>query len=91
MTARMALKPRDPESGVAVVFAPWTTPQAALLRAGEAGGRLVRLGGLPFIAVVIPDDSDYTSRILAAGAWLVVDPQVIAACLSPVATAARQP
>jgi hypothetical protein len=90
MTARVALKPRDPQSGVAVIFSPWTAPEAALLRAAEAGGRFVRFGGLPFIAVVVPDDLDYPSRILAAGAWLVVDPQAIAACLSLVAAPAGQ-
>jgi len=88
-TARIELKPSDPARGVAVVFAPWTTPDAALLRAVEAGGRFVRFGGLPFIAVVIPEDSSYSSRILSAGAWLVLDPQVIAACLSTFASAAR--
>lgn len=90
-TARVGLAPRDPASGVAVVFAPWTAPDAALLRSVEAGGRFVRFGGLPFIAVVIPEDSNYPSRILGAGAWLVVDPQAIAACLSTFAGAANNP
>jgi hypothetical protein len=90
-TARIGLQPRDPASGVAVVFAPWTAPDAALLRSVGAGGRFVRFGGLPFIAVVIPADSNYSSRILAAGAWLVVDPQAVAACLSTSASAAQSP
>ena len=81
--AREGLAPRDAANGVAVVFAPWTAPDAALSRSVEAGGRFVRFGGLPFVAVVMPDDASYPSRILSTGAWLVVDPQALAACLSP--------
>ena len=82
-TARVALTPRDPAQGVAVVFAPWTAPEAALERTVEAGGRFVRFGGATFVAVAMPDDADFASRVLAAGAWLVVDPRSIAACLAP--------
>lgn len=90
-TARLGLQPRDNTSGVAVIFAPWTTPEAALLRSVEAGAHFVRFGALPFISIVVPTDSNYSSRILGAGAWLVVDPQDITACLSPFASEARIP
>ncbi len=80
-SAYVGLSPRDASRGVAVVFAPWTAADAALTRAVEAGSRFVRYGGLPFIAVVMPDDSGYAARIRAAGAWLVADPQALAACL----------
>src|SRR5262245_55878531 len=79
--AVMTLAPRDPASGVAVVFAPWTGADVALSRAVEARARFVRFGGASFIAVVIPDDADYQARVLSAGAWLVLDPQALAACL----------
>jgi hypothetical protein len=85
--ARVGLVPRNPAAGVAVIFSPWTAPEATLGRAVEAGSRFVRFGGLPFIAVVIPDDAGYPSRILGTGAWLVVDPNVIASCLAILATA----
>jgi hypothetical protein len=81
-TARATLAPRQPELGVAVVFAPWTGADVTLTRTVEAGGRFVRFGGVPFVAVAIPDDQDYASRVLTSGAWLVVDPKTIAACLS---------
>ena len=83
VAASATLAPRDPERGVAVVFAPWTAPEAALTRTVAAGARFVRFGGPTFIAIAIPDDRDYASRAFAAGAWLVVDPQVLAACLTP--------
>ncbi|MEW6453654.1 MAG: hypothetical protein AB1490_23625 [Pseudomonadota bacterium] len=89
VAAVTALAPRDPASGVAVVFAPWTGADAALSRAVEAKARFVRFGGASFIAVVIPDDADYQARVLNAGAWLVLDPQALAACLPFLDTAAR--
>ena len=45
-------------------------------------GRFVRFGGLPFIAIVIPEAPDYSSRILGEGALLLLDPQALAACFS---------
>jgi hypothetical protein len=84
-----ALAPRDPASGVAVVFAPWTGADAALARSVEARARFVRFGGASFIAVVIPDDAKYQTRVLNAGAWLVLDPRALAACLPFLDTAPR--
>jgi hypothetical protein len=80
--ARIGLKPRDPANGVAVVFAPWTSAEVTLARATDPGGRFVRFGGLPFIAIVIPEAPDYSSRILGEGALLLLDPQALAACFS---------
>ncbi len=79
--ARLGLKPRDPANGVGVVFAPWVSEAAAASRATEAGARLVRFGGLPFIVVVMPETPDYVSQLSGKGAVLLVDPQVLAACL----------
>ena len=90
-TARATLAPRNPESGVAVVFAPWTAPETTMARSVEAGARFVRFGGHGFIAVVAADDRDYAVRAMAAGAWLVVDPQLVAACLAAFATKTSQP
>jgi hypothetical protein len=80
--ARLGLKPRAPDSGVGVVFAPWVSETAAIRRATEAGARFVRFGGAPFIVVVMPETPDYLARIAADGAVLLVDPKVLAACLS---------
>lgn len=91
LTARVGLVPRNPERGVALVFAPWTSPETALARTVEAGARFVRFGGPEFITVAIPEDRDYADRALASGVWLVVDPQVLAACLSPFAASEATP
>ena len=81
-TARIGLAPRDPSAGIAVVFAPWTSPGDALARAMQPGGRLVRTGQWPFIVIVMPDAPDYATRVLADGALLVVDPRKLEACFT---------
>jgi hypothetical protein len=87
--ARAELVPRDRADGVAVVFAPWTAAGSTLVQAVDGGGRFVRFGGLPFIAVVMPDDSDYANRMLHAGAWLVLDPRALAACSAALTSVAQ--
>jgi hypothetical protein len=81
LVARIALAPRDPLQGVAVIFSPWTDADTAFVRAVEAGGRFVRFGGLPFIVVVTPETADYADRVRAAGGLFLADPQILAACL----------
>jgi len=90
VVARIGLEPRDPSQGVGVIFAPWTGADAAFVRAVEAGGRFVRFGGLPFVVVVMPEAADYADRVKAAGALLIVDPLVLAACLPPSGVQARK-
>lgn len=87
--ARVGLKPRDPAAGVGVIFAPWVSEASAVNRATAAGARFVRFGGLPFIVVVVPEAANYVARISADGAFLVVDPQALAACLSLLSGMAR--
>jgi hypothetical protein len=89
VTARFALAPRSPELGVAVIFAPWTTPEQTLARTVEAGARFVRFGGPGFVAVAIPDGPDYAAHVRSAGAWLIVDPKIVAACLSVIGAVSK--
>jgi hypothetical protein len=90
-TARVSLVPHDPGRGVAVVFAPWTSAESTLTRTVEAGGRFVRFGGASFIGIAVPEDGDYSARAFAAGAWLVLDPKALAACLSAFGVASANP
>ena len=80
-SVRVASVPQDPARAVAVIYAPWTSAEAALRNATGAGGRFVRFGGMSFVAVAIPDDEHYASRAYAAGAWFILDPQFLAACM----------
>ncbi|MBS0536327.1 MAG: hypothetical protein JSR72_19935 [Proteobacteria bacterium] len=79
-SARIGLAPQNPENGVAVIFAPWTSSQASIERATSDGSRFIRFGGFDSIVVMMPEHTDYTDRMLERGAWFVVDPKVLAAC-----------
>jgi hypothetical protein len=79
-SARIGLVPRTSDGGIAVMFAPWTSAADSLSQATAAGGRFVRFGGWQFIAVVMPADPGYADRMLSGGAWLVMDPKLLAAC-----------
>jgi len=80
--ARIGLEPSHQPGPVGVIFAPWTDAGDSFTRAVSAGGRFVRFGGPSFVVVVEPDGPDYFSRVKAAGALLIVDPRIIAACLA---------
>lgn len=86
VSARIGLVPQNSDDGVAVMFAPWTSAPESLSQATQDGGRFVRFGGLPFIAIVMPGDAGYADRMLANGAWLVMDPKLIAACAAAFST-----
>ena len=79
---RVGLVPGNPRAGVAVIYAPWTTAAQTMIRSVAAGARFVRFGGFDFIAVVMPERSDYVERAFAGSALLAVDPRVLAACLT---------
>jgi hypothetical protein len=79
--ARVGLAPANPSDGIAVVFSPWTDAQAALARATAPGARFVRFGGVPFVAIVVPEAGDYQSRIMSQGALFLLDPRIVLACL----------
>jgi hypothetical protein len=78
---RIGLVPNNPTAGVAVIYAPWTAANETMIRAVSAGARFVRFGGFQFIAVVMPERPDYVEQAMKGSAWLVVDPQALAACL----------
>jgi hypothetical protein len=80
-TAAMLAAPPSIERGVAVIFSPWTPANEALSQSSAAGGRFVRFGAFPFIAVVVPDDDGYVDRVRRRGAWFAFDPAALAACL----------
>jgi hypothetical protein len=80
--ARVGLEPSASSRAVGVIFAPWTDESTTLTRAAAAGGRIVRMGGPSFVVVVEPDRADYIRRVKDAGALLIVDPRVLAACFS---------
>ena len=84
--AWLQAQPQNPRE-VAVIFAPWTTPDSMLTRVRAADGFIVRAGALSGIVVVHGDNPGLVSRLYRAGAWAVVDPIAFGGCL--VATGIR--
>jgi hypothetical protein len=78
--ARTGLAPKVPSQGIAVMFAPWTPAADVFTRAVTAGGRFVRFGAVPFIAIVQPESDAYADRMFDNGAWLVVDAPTVGGC-----------
>ncbi|MCC5976750.1 MAG: hypothetical protein JJU21_01685 [Salinarimonas sp.] len=72
--------PKDASDGIAVIFAPWIDEATAMSRVGDAGGAVIRAGGAGFVSVVMPQSPDFAQNIRAAGAWLLLDPQVVGVC-----------
>jgi len=80
--AALSLQVRAGAEVVAVVFPPWWNDQQVLLAAASANAAIVRMTALPTLLVVRPDDNDGLTRLRKAGAWLTLDPQAIAACVT---------
>jgi hypothetical protein len=80
--AALSLQVRAGAEVVAVAFPPWWSTQQVFLAAGSANAAIVRMTAVPALLVVRPDDDDGLARLRKAGAWLAIDPQVIAACFT---------
>jgi hypothetical protein len=87
--AHAALRPASLEAGVAVIYAPWTGFDDAFRQSVGAGARFVRGGALPFIVVVLPDDSEFEQRVRAGGAWMLADPVALAGCFNAIGLGPR--
>ena len=74
----LALSPREGEA-VAVIAAPWSPISAAFIVA-TADGRLLDAANT-LVAVGIDAAPDFTPRLYAAGALLVIDAKTAALCL----------
>jgi hypothetical protein len=80
--AALSLQARPGAEVVAVAFPPWWGAQQAVVAAASAGAAIVRMTAVPSLLVVRPDGKGGLTRLREAGAWLAMDPQAVAACLS---------
>ncbi len=78
--AALVFQARPDAEIVAMAFPPWWSTQQVLLAAASADAAIVRTTAISAILVVRPNDHDGLARLRAAGAWLAIDPQAIAAC-----------
>src|SRR5690349_5808468 len=80
--AALSLQVRPGTEIVAVAFPPWWSTEQAFRAAASADAAIVRMTAVPSLLVVRPDQHDGLTRLRKAGAWLAMDSQAIAACLS---------
>ena len=80
-SAALALQVRPGAEIVAVAFPPWWSIQRIFSAAASADAAVVRLTAIPSVLVVRPDGHDGLTRLRQSGAWLAIDPRVIAACM----------
>jgi len=79
LAAVLAILLAPPASGpVAAVFPPWWSTQQVIEGAFRAG-RLVRFGGLGFVAVVVRDPQRGPGPY-QSGAWLTLNPRAAGWC-----------
>ncbi len=76
-SATLALLPKSGEP-VAIV-APFGTQTTLIAAIAEAGGAFAGLRGSA-IALAMPGDPDFVSRLRALGYWLVLDARVVDLC-----------
>lgn len=77
---RSSLRPADPLSAVAVIYAPWVSETAAIERATLSGASLMATGRFGAVVIVRPSAPGYVDRVLANGALLAIDPVYVAFC-----------
>ena len=84
--AAATLRPQPGQSQIGVVFPPTLSGAQVLARIADAGGRIVREGAWPFIAVVALDQPETLTRLGDAGALFTVNPIALGSCLTRPAT-----
>jgi hypothetical protein len=87
--AAATLRPQPGQTQIGVVFPPNIGAQDVLARIAEAGGRLVREGAWPFIAVVAMDDARVLARLDDLGVLFTVNPLALGGCLTRPAATSR--
>ena len=80
--AAASLRPQPGQEQIGVVFPPNMDGTEVLAHIADAGGRLVREGAWPFIAVVAMDGADTLSRLEKNGALFTVNPLALGNCLT---------
>ncbi|MGZ3311161.1 MAG: hypothetical protein ACXU89_28570 [Xanthobacteraceae bacterium] len=80
--AALSLQVRPGAEIVAVAFPPWWSAERIFTAAASADAAIVRITAIPSLLVVQPDGRGGLARLREAGAWLAIDPQAVAACLT---------
>lgn len=73
------LMPKDEK--VAVILSPWAESSKIMQVIADAGGVLVNGGQRDWIAVASSESENFVSELYKAGAVMVIDGSIAAACL----------
>jgi hypothetical protein len=65
---------------VLVIGDPWAPPGAIMDTIGKAGGALVAAGRSPWVAVAYSETDNFPSRLMGAGAFLVLNHRLAEGC-----------
>jgi hypothetical protein len=68
-------------SRVVVIAPPWSGPERVISIIAHAGGTLVDGGRSPWLAVAEGSSPDFINRLFSAGALLILDGRLAAACI----------
>jgi hypothetical protein len=79
LTAIVGLAPAA-NHPIAAVFPPWWTAQQSFTAAAQAGAPIVRTGAFTNILVLASGIPDLPHKLRSAGAWLLLDAQVLGSC-----------
>lgn len=80
--AALSFQPQAGSQTLAVAFPPWWDTRHTFLAAASADVAIVRETAFPSLLVVKIDDNASAIRLRAAGAWLILDPVAVAACIN---------
>ncbi len=64
---------------VALMFPPWRNAARAVAAAASVGA-VIRLGGVPFVAIVAPSTPTARAAHRQSDAWLLLDPARVTGC-----------
>ena len=79
--AALIFRPGPGDAAVAVIFPPWWSTDRAFAAAASAEASIVRAGGFGSVLVVQPAAFDGLDRLYRAGAWLLLNPTGVGACV----------
>lgn len=72
-----------PERGAVAIFvAPWASGPDPIEIIAAADGRYMRRGMADWVVIATSDEPHFADRLYEAGAWLVANPLVAAACIA---------
>lgn len=80
--AALSLQVRPGVEVVAVAFPPWWSSQQIFEATASADAAIVRTTAVAALLVVRPNDHEGLTRLRQAGAWLTINPQVVAGCFN---------